>query len=217
MKRKVLPLAIILSFLIPVFIGIGVNAWPSHLIEWEKNDHTFFCHAGIFNESVGGIVMLTVTPTGADINVGEEFSVTIAISGFLEAANMHVTVGISARYGDNDEFFYKVQDLGGGSYLMDHAEIGLDSSGNGNSTVTLIIYAPTTLGNYTLNIYATEGGEDFGSKHAINWVETTAEIEVVEAAAAAAPGIPGFDIFIIASVALLAAVPLILIIRRKRK
>jgi hypothetical protein len=160
--------------------------------------------------------MLTVTPTGADINAGEEFSVTIAISGFTEAANMVTVVGVSARFGDNDKFFFKVQDLGGGSYVMDHDEIGLDSSGNGNTTATLIFYAPATLGNYTLIIHATEGGEDFGTKKAIDWVEASVLIEVVEAAVTA-PGIPGFDLFIITSVGLLTAVPLILIIRRKRR
>ncbi|HEC40906.1 hypothetical protein LCGC14_1176670 [marine sediment metagenome] len=217
MKRKNITLGIILSFVIATFIGIGANAWPGHMIEWEKTDHGSFCHAGLYNESVGGIVMLTVTPTGNDINAGEEFSVTIAISGFTEAANMVTTVGVSARFGDNDEFFFKVQDLGVDGYIMDHVEIGLDSSGNGNSTATLIFYAPTTLGNYTLIIHATEGGESYPTAKAIDWVETSVEIEVVEAAAAADPGIPGFDIFIIASVALLTAVPIILIIRRKRK
>jgi hypothetical protein len=217
MKRKVIPLAIVLSFVFAAFIGIGANAWPSHLIEWEKTDHTFFCHAGAYNESVGGTVGLTVTPTGADINPGEEFSVTIAITNFTEAANMHVTVGVSARFGDNDEFFFKVQDLGGGEYLMDHGEIGIEGTGDGNNTITLIFYAPTTIGNYSLIIHAAEGGESFGTKHAIIWAEATAPIEVVEAPPAAPPGIPGFDVFIIVSVGLLTAVPIILIIRRKRK
>ncbi|MHA2035494.1 MAG: hypothetical protein ACW98X_03615 [Promethearchaeota archaeon] len=216
MRKKIIPLLIVVSFVFTVFIGIGVNAWPSHMIEWEKTDHTYFCHAGTYNESVGGIVGLTVTPTGADINPGEEFSVTISVTGFTEAAWRHVVVGVSARFGDNDEFFFKVQDLGGGDYLMDHGEIGVEGDGDGNNTITLIFFAPTTIGNYSLVIHATEGGEDFATKQAIVWVEAIALIEVVEPTVLP-PGIPGFDVFIIVSVGLLTAVPIILIIRRKRK
>jgi hypothetical protein len=181
MKKKVLPLAIVLLIIVGTFIGIGANAWPSHMIEWEKTDHTYFCHAGAYNESISGVVTLTVTSTGADINPGEEFSVEIAITGFTED------------------------------------EIGLDSSGNGNSTATLIFFAPTVIGTYSLVIHATEGGESFGTKKAIDWVEAIATIEVVESTDPPAPGIPGFDVFIIVSVGLLSVVPLILIIRRKRK
>jgi hypothetical protein len=210
MNKKFLRLFIIVFF---VFAIIGtVNAWPGYLIEWEETDHGS-CHAGTYTESAGTLTA-TVSPlntTTATIDPGTQFNVTLTITGFTAAANKHVLVGISARLTNNHDFFFGVQNYTG-NLEATAFDVGLDSSGNGNNTVTIITYAPTTGGTHTLTIVAVEGGESFGTVQPFNYLKTQITVTVRSSG-----GIPGFGLVYIVSFGLLAVVPLVFVIHRKNK
>jgi hypothetical protein len=210
MNKKFLRLFIIVFF---VFAIIGtVNAWPGYLIEWEETDHGS-CHAGTYTESAGTLTA-TVSPlntTTATIDPGTQFNVTLTITGFTAAANKHVLVGISARISNNHDFYFGVQNYTG-NLEATAFEVGLDSSGNGNNTVTIITYAPTTGGTHTLTIVAVEGGESFGTVQPFNYLKTQITVTVRSSG-----GIPGFGLVYIVSFGLLAVVPLVFVIHRKNK
>jgi hypothetical protein len=208
MNKKIFRMFIIFFF---VFAVIGtVSAWPSHMLELEKTDHGS-CHFGTYTVGTGALTA-TVTPAGAK-TPGQEFTVVLDINGFTEAANEHVMVGVSARLADNHEFFLGVQE-DAGEYYADGEEVGLDSSGDANNTVTLVFFAPNTDGNYTLSIIAAEGGESFPTAHAFDYLELLIDVEVVTPAAGGG-GIPGFDLGIMLIVGLITSAPIVLIILRK--
>ncbi|MFX0021490.1 MAG: hypothetical protein ACFE9S_04140 [Candidatus Hermodarchaeota archaeon] len=210
MNKKFLRLFIIVFF---VFAIIGtVNAWPGYLIEWEETDHGS-CHAGTYTETTGTLAA-TVSPvntTTVTIDPGTQFNVTLTITGFTAAANKHVLVGISARISNNHGFFFGVQNYSG-NLEATAFEVGLDSSGNGNNTVTIIVYAPTTGGTHTLTIVAVEGGESFGTVQPFNYIKTQITVTVKSSG-----GIPGFGLIFIFVSVVLAVIPIVLIIRRKNK
>lgn len=212
MNKRFLQFFIIFFF---IFATVGtVSAWPAYMIEWEENDHGS-CHAGTYTEAAGTL-SATVTPantTSVILEPGTQFNVTLNIIGFTVAANKHVYVGISARIGDNHGFFFGVHNLTGelGSNLF---EVGLDGSGNGNDTVTLIVYAPTTGGSHTLILVAVEGGESYGTVHPFDYIKTEISVTVRSTATG---GIPGYNLFFIISVGIITTIPIILIILRKRK
>ncbi|MFX1504040.1 MAG: hypothetical protein ACFFDH_23975 [Promethearchaeota archaeon] len=211
MNKKFLRLFIIVFF---IFAIIGtVSAWPGYLIEWEETDHGS-CHAGTYTEAAGTLAA-TVSPvniTTTTIDPGTQFNVTLAITGFTAAASKHVLVGISARISNNHNFFFGVQNYSG-SLEATAFEVGLDSSGDGNNTVTLIVYAPTTGGTHTLTIVAVEGGESFGTVQPFNYLKTTITVTVKSSGG----GIPGFGLIFILTSGLIAVVPIVLVIMRKRK
>lgn len=210
MNKKFLRLFILVFF---VFAIIGtVNAWPGYLIEWEETDHGS-CHAGTYTESAGTLAA-TVSPvntTTATIDPGTQFNVTLTITGFTAAANKHVLVGISARISDNHGFFFGVQNYSG-NLEATAFEVGLDSSGNGNNTVTIVVYAPTAGGTHTLTIVAVEGGESFGTVQPFNYLKTQITVTVKSSG-----GIPGFGLVYIVAFGLLAVIPLVFVIYRKNK
>jgi hypothetical protein len=210
-NKKIFRMFIVFFF---VFVAIGtVSAWPSHMIEWEKTDHGS-CHFGSYTVSTSGVMSATLTSSGTK-EPGEEFSVTIDITGFTEAADEHVMIGFSARLADNDEFFLGVQE-DEGAFFAEGVEVGLDSSGDANNTVTLVFFAPTTDGNYTLSIIAAEGGESFPTAHAFDYIELLINV-VVETPASGGGAIPGFDLLVITGVGLLTVVTVLLIVVRKGK
>ncbi|MFW9970630.1 MAG: hypothetical protein ACFFDF_10550 [Candidatus Odinarchaeota archaeon] len=202
----------IIVFFIFAIIGT-VSAWPGYLIEWEETDHGS-CHAGTYTVAAGTLAA-TVSPvniTTTVIDPGTQFNVTLAITGFTAAADKHVVVGISARISDNHGFFFGVQNYSG-NLEATAFEVGLDSSGNGNNTVTLIAYAPTTSGKHTLTIVAVEGGESFGTVQPFNYLKTTITVTVKSSGG----GIPGFGLIFILTSGLIAVVPIVLVVLRKRK
>ncbi|MFX1572578.1 MAG: hypothetical protein ACFFB0_07510 [Promethearchaeota archaeon] len=208
MKKKIFRIFIIFLF---VFAAIGtVNAWPGHMIEWEKKDHGS-CHSGEYTVGSGGLTGV-VTPTGTK-TPGQQFTVELDIKGFTEAANKHVVVGVSARLADNNKFYLGVQEEDDAHYA-EGVEVGLDSSGNANNTVILEFYAPTEDGNYTLSIIAAEGGESYATAHAFNYLELLIPTEVVTPKKGGET-IPGFDLYIILTVGLLTSVPIVLMVIRK--
>ncbi|MHA2006755.1 MAG: hypothetical protein ACXACP_14085 [Candidatus Hodarchaeales archaeon] len=210
MNKKIFRLFFVSIF---VFAVIGtVSAWPSDMLEWEKTDHGS-CHFGSYTVGTGAL-SATITPAGAK-EPGQQITIVFDINGFTEAANKHVVIGISARLEDNNEFFLGVQE-DQGSYFADHAEVGLDSSGDANNTVTLVLFAPTTDGNYTLSVIACEGGEGYGSWIPFNYLELLIEVEVLTPTGGSA-AIPGFDLPILLSVGFITGAPLALIILRKRR
>ncbi|MHA2400443.1 MAG: hypothetical protein ACXADU_16335 [Promethearchaeota archaeon] len=210
MNKKIFRLFIIFFFVVAI-VGTA-TAWPSHMIEWEKADHGS-CHFGSYTVGSGGL-MATVTPSGTKAP-GQQFTVVIDINGFTEAADEHVLVGVSARLADNNEFFLGVQE-DAGAYYAEGIEVGLDSSGNANNTVSLVFFAPAEDGNYTLSIIAAEGGESFPTAHAFDYLELLLDVEVVTPTGGGG-AIPGFDIFIILSVGLITAAPIVLMVLRKRR
>ncbi|MFX1277930.1 MAG: hypothetical protein ACFFA3_00835 [Promethearchaeota archaeon] len=212
MKKKFLRLSIILFFVLAI-VGT-VSAWPGYLIEWEETDHGS-CHAGTYTES-SGTLSATVSPanaTTAVVDPGTRFNVTLDITGFTDAANKHVLVGISGQLGDNHNFFFGTHDYMG-ELQATAFEVGLDASGNANNTVTLIVYAPTKGGKHTLTIVAVEGGESFGTVQSFNYLKTEITVTVKSTAGG---DIPGFELIFIFGSGLLTLIPLILIILRKRK
>ncbi|MFX1301937.1 MAG: hypothetical protein ACFE9X_01130 [Promethearchaeota archaeon] len=214
MNKKFLQL-FILSFFIFAIVGT-VSAWPDYLTEWEETDHGGAnCHAGTYTEAAGTL-SATVTPantTSVILEPGTQFNVTLDITGFTVAANMHVTVGVSARIGDNHGFFFGVHNLTG-EFASTIFEVGLDGSGNANNTVTLIVYAPVTGGSHTLILVAVEGGESFGDVHEFNYIKTEITVTVKSTAGG---DIPGFNIFFIISIGFITTVLVMIITIRKRK
>ncbi|MFW9823701.1 MAG: hypothetical protein ACFFE4_12230 [Candidatus Thorarchaeota archaeon] len=212
MNKKFLRLFIVLFFVITI-VGT-VSAWPGYLLEWEETDHGS-CHAGTYTE-VAGTLSATVTPantTSVTLDPGTHFNVTLTITGFTAAANKHVLVGISARISDNHGFFFGVHN-DTGELEATAFEVGLDASGDGNNTVTLIVFAPVTGGSHTLTIVAVEGGESFPTVQPFNYIKTQITVTVKSAAG----GIPGFELAFILASGLLAIVPItIIILRKKRK
>ncbi|MFW9895402.1 MAG: hypothetical protein ACFFD7_06330 [Candidatus Thorarchaeota archaeon] len=138
---------------------------------------------------------------------------TLTITGFTVAANKSVLVGISARLGDNHDFFFGLHNVSG-DLEATAFEMGLDASGNGNNTVTIIVYAPTTGGSHTLTIVAVEGGESFPTVSPFNYIKTQITVSVK---AVAAGGIPGFEIIFILAFGVLAVIPLVFFILHKKK
>ncbi|MFX1380271.1 MAG: hypothetical protein ACFFA4_14380 [Promethearchaeota archaeon] len=211
MNKKFLRLFIIVFF---VFAIVGtVSAWPGYMIEWEEMDHGS-CHAGTYTESAGTL-SATVSPVNISTDIidpGTQFNVTLTITGFTAAANKHVLVGISARISDNHGFFFGVQNHSGNLEAIAF-EVGLDSSGNGNNTVTLLVYAPVTGGAHTLTIVAVDGGESFATVQPFNYIKTTVTVTVKSSGGA----IPGYGLIFIIASGLLAVVPIVLVVIRKKK
>ncbi|MFX0038884.1 MAG: hypothetical protein ACFFCY_02580 [Promethearchaeota archaeon] len=212
MNKKFLRLFILVFF---IFAIIGtVSAWPGYMIEWEETDHGT-CHAGTYTESAGTL-SATISPaniTTAIIDPGTQFNVTLTITGFTAAANKHVLVGISARISDNHNFFFGVYNYSG-ELVSSAFEVGLDASGNGNSTVTMIVFAPVTGGSHTLTIVAVDGGESFPTVQPFNYIKTLITVTVKSTSAG---GIPGFELIFIFASALLAIIPIVLVILHKKK
>lgn len=212
MNKKYLRIFIVLFF---VFAIIGtVSAWPDHLIEWEETDHGS-CHAGTYTEAAGTL-SATITPantTTATLDPGTQFNVTLDITGFTVAANEHVAVGVSARIGDNDGFFFGVHNETG-HLEATLFEVGLDSSGNANNTVTLIVYAPVKGGTHTLILVAVEGGESVPTAHAFDYLKTEITVKVKSADGG---DIPGYSLIFIFAAGLIVIVPIILITLHRRK
>ncbi|MFW9941981.1 MAG: hypothetical protein ACFFFT_13140 [Candidatus Thorarchaeota archaeon] len=212
MKKKILPL-FILSFLVLAIIGT-VSAWPSYIIEWQETDHGS-CHGGTYTESVTGVMTATVDPSNATVDPGEQFTVTLSITSFAEAANHVIYVGISAKLGDNDDFFYGVQNISGEFHLESY-NTTLDGSGNSPAPITIVVYAPVKGGKYTLSIVALDGGEGgYGTWKPFDYIKTDITITVPGGGNGAE--IPGYNILIISAVGLLTLVPIAILILHKRK
>jgi hypothetical protein len=212
-NKKLLRLSIIFFFVIAI-IGT-VSAWPGYLTEWEETDHGS-CHAGTYTEA-SGTLSTTFNPlnaTTAVLDPGTQFNITVNISGFTAAANMFVYVGISARIGDNHDFFFGVHNESG-TLEATAFEVGLDSSGNSNHSVTLVVYAPVSGGSHTLVIVAVEGGESFGTVHPFNYLKT--EVIITVKSTSSGGGIPGYGLFLIFTSGLVAMIPIILVVLHKRR
>ena len=207
-KKKILTLILFTIFILGV-TGVA-TAWPGYMTEWQETDHGS-CHTGTYTESTSGFMTVTINPTG-ELDPGQQFNVTIEINNFTEAASKHIYVGISARLGDNHEFFLGVQNVSTDA-LMESFEVGLDASGNSNNTAKFVVYAPTQGGSYTFVIVALEGGESFPTAHPFDYVK--AGINVSVSSPPGMPGIPGYDLFIIIGIGIITVVPIGLLIRKK--
>jgi hypothetical protein len=208
LKKKLLSLILFTIFILGV-TGVA-TAWPGYMSEWEETDHGS-CHNGTYVESTAGYLNITINPTG-ELDPGQQFNVTIGINAFTEAASKHVYVGISARLGDNHEFFLGVQNASTDA-LLEAYEVDLDASGNSNNTAKFVVYAPNTGGSYTLVLVALEGGESLGTVHPFDYVK--AGINVNVSGVSSPPGIPGYDLFIIIGIGLITVVSISLLIRKK--
>jgi hypothetical protein len=211
MKKKILPI-FILTFFVLGIIG-SVSAWPSFLIEWQETDHGS-CHGGTYTESAVGVMTATVDPSNATVEPGKQFTVTLSITSFTEAANHEIYVGISAKLGNNDKFFYGVQNISGEFHLESY-NTTLDGSGNSLAPITILVYAPVKGGTYTLTIVALDGGEGgYGTWKPFDYIKTDIAITVPGSDGGA--DIPGYNILLITGVGFLTLVPIVIAILHKR-
>ncbi len=211
MKKKNLPI-LILTFLVVGVIGVA-SAWPGYMIEWQETDHGS-CHAGGYTVSATGAMTAIIDPANATLEPGEQFTVTLSITSFTEAANKDIFVGISAKLGNNDKFFYGVQNISG-EFHVESYNTTLDGSGDTTAPITIVVYAPTKGGTYTLTVVALEGGESYGTVQPFDYIKT--EIEITVPGGDGGADIPGYNIILISAVGLLTLVPIAFAIHHKRK
>jgi len=205
-KKKLLPLLVI-SILFIGIIGGGL-AYPSRMDTFTGASHSG-CH-GFSTVSSTGSITLT-SNQGTHLTPGQGFNLTAEISSFTEAITTdrgsECTIAVSPVRGDNGDFASPLSDP------IRYSEITLDGTG-ASGVVSFILLAPTTVGTYVLVV------------DAINAINHTADSSLpiifasanitITVGAAVVDGIPGYNIFIVISVSLLAAVPIVLVVRNKK-
>lgn len=206
MRKKTLISLTIVSILLLGTVG-GVLAYPSMIESFSGASHSG-CH-GFASPSSGGSITLS-SKEGTTLTPGQSFNLTAQITGFTEAITTErgseCSIAVAPTRGDNGDFASPLSDP------IRYAEITLDGTG-ASGVVSFILLAPSTAGTYVLVVDAV---------NAINHTDDSA-LPIIFASAnltitvgAEVEIIPGFSLFIIISVSFLAAVPIVLILRKKK-
>ncbi|MFX0017647.1 MAG: hypothetical protein ACFFBZ_00260 [Promethearchaeota archaeon] len=207
MKRKIIPLFIIASFLL-LLVG-GAVAFPSMIETFAGGSHGG-CHGLVSptTQSVGATVTVT-SVEGTSLTAGQQFTVNVVIENFTEALtidrNSEVSVAVPSTRGNNAVF---------GSILEDPIRlhgITLDSNGDSNVSISFKLIAPFTNGDYNLvvDVITAENHTD-GSELGIIYATDTLTLTVSGGA------IPGFELYTLFGVFIAVTTSIIIIVRRKK-
>lgn len=207
MKKIKLATLVTVSLLLLTAVG-GVIAYPSSIENFTGASHSG-CH-GFSTVSAGGAIILN-SDKGTTLSPGEKFNLTAQITGFTEAITTdrgsECSIAVSPVRGDNEDFSSPL------STPIRFSGVSLDGTG-ASGVISFILLAPGTAGTYLLVVDAVNGINHTAAA-ATSIIFASANMTITVSAATDA-GIPGFNLFIVVSVSLLAAVPLVLIVRRKR-
>lgn len=205
-KKALIPLTIV-SILLLGSVG-GVLAYPSMIESFTGGAHTG-CH-GFASPSVGGSIVLA-SDKGATLTPGQSFNLTAQITGFTEAITIErgseCSLAVAPTRGDNGDFASPLSDP------IRYAAVTLDGTG-ASGVVGFILLAPSDAGTYVLVVDAVNA-INHTDDSVLPIIFASANITIT-VGAAAVDGIPGYDLFIVISVSLLAFVPLVLIVRKKK-
>ena len=207
MKKIKIFTLVIVSVLFLTALGT-VIAYPSSIESFAGASHTG-CH-GFSTVSASGAIVLN-SDKGTTLSPGEEFNLTAEITGFTEAITTdrgsECSIAVAPTRGDNADFSSPL------SVPIRFSGVPLDGTG-ASGVISFILLAPTTAGTYSLVVDAINGiNHTASAATSIIFASATMTITVTAAPAA---GIPGFNLFIVVSVSLLAVIPLVLIVRKKR-
>ena len=205
-KNKLFPL-IVVSVLFLGSLGGGL-AYPSLIETFTGASHSG-CH-GFSTVSNSGTITLT-SKEGTTLTPGQSFNLTAEITGFTEAITTErgseCSIAVSPVRGDNGDFSSPLSDP------IRYAGITLDGTG-ASGVVSFILLAPNVVGTYVLVVDAINA-INHTDDSALPIIFASANLTIT-VAAAAAETIPGFNLFIVISVGLLAAVPIVLVVRKKK-
>jgi hypothetical protein len=157
MKKLVKALILIsIGFLLPISMTKSYSS--STISNFPGPGHTFDfgCHSDSIS-FVAGTVNLT-SSKGNNVNAGDQFIISVNITGFTDAAGQLITLGFSSQRSDNNKFGFNPGFV---------ADLSINSSGNAdvkNFTVT----ASSTGGTFTIVADALSGSIG-GSDEAFNW------------------------------------------------
>ncbi|MFX1588230.1 MAG: hypothetical protein ACFFC1_08750 [Promethearchaeota archaeon] len=207
MKKRIIPLLIISSFLL-ITIG-GVVAYPSSIETFAGGSHTG-CHAGVSptTESVGATVTCN-SVEGTSLNAGQQFTINVVIENFTEALtidrNSMVSVAVPRTRGDNAAFGTLLEDP-----IREH-DVTLDVNGDSNVSVTFNLIAPFTNGDYDIivDVLAAANHTD-GSALGIIYATDTLSITVSGGL------IPGFEVYTLIGVLIITTASILMIVRRRK-
>ena len=208
MQKKTLIPLVIVSILFLGTIG-GVIAYPSMIETFTGGSHTG-CH-GFSTVSAGGSIALA-SDKGTSLTPGQSFNLTAQITGFTEAITIdrgsECSLAVAPTRGDNGDFASPLSDP------IRYAGVTLDGTG-ASGVVSFILLAPAAAGTYILIVDAVNAiNHTAGS--ALPIIFASANLTITVGAGAEEAAIPGFNLIIVASVSLLAAVPIVLIVRKKK-
>jgi len=204
-KKSIIPLSIVLVLLFGT-IG-GVVAFPS-MIEGFTGDLHSGCH-GFSTPSASGSITLG-SSAGTTLTSGQLFNLTAQITGFTEAITgdrgSECSIAVAPTRGDNGDFASPLSDP------IRYAGVTLDGSGN-SGEVGFMLLAPATPGSYVVVVDAVNGVNHTAGS-ALPIIFASANLTITVGAAEAA--IPGFNLLIVISISILAAVPIVLIVRKRK-
>lgn len=204
-KKTLIPLTIV-SILLLGTVG-GVLAYPSMIETFTGAAHGG-CH-GFATPSSGGSITLA-SKEGTTLTPGQSFNLTAQITGFTEAITIErgseCSIAVAPTRGDNGDFASPLSDP------IRQAEITLDGTG-ASGVVSFILLAPSTAGTYVL-VVDVVNAINHTSDSALPIIFISANLTITVGAEVEI--IPGFDLFIIITVSFLAAVPIVLIVRKKK-
>ena len=205
-KRTIIPLAIV-SILLLGTVGGGL-AYPSMIETFTGGSHTG-CHGFASPSASGSITLASIE--GTTLTPGQSFNLTAQITGFTEAIiaerGSECSLTVAPTRGDNGDFASPLSDP------IRYAGVTLDGTG-ASGVVSFMLLAPSTAGVYILVVDAVNA-INHTDDSALPIIFASANITIT-VGAAAVDGIPGFNLLIVISVSLLAAVPIVLIVRKKK-
>jgi len=208
MQKKTLIPLVIVSILFLGTVG-GVIAYPSMIETFSGGAHTG-CH-GFATPSAGGSIVLA-SDKGTSLTPGQSFNLTAQITGFTEAITTErgseCSIAVATTRGDNGDFASPLSDP------IRYAGVTLDGTG-ASGVVSFILLAPVATGTYVLVVDAVNA-INHTDDSPLPIIFASANLTITVAAEAEEAAIPGFNLIIIASVSLLAAVPVVLIVRKKK-
>ncbi|MHA2287371.1 MAG: hypothetical protein ACXABG_01165 [Promethearchaeota archaeon] len=206
-KRSIIPLSIVLILLLGT-VG-GVIAFPSMIETFTGAAHSG-CH-GFSTPSAGGSITLG-SSAGTTLTTGQEFNLTAQITGFTEAITgdrgSECSLAVAPTRGDNGDFASPLSDP------IRYSGVTLDGSGD-SGVVGFILLAPSAPGSYMVVVDAVNG-INHTDDSALPIIFASANLTITVGAEAADAAIPGFNLFIVISVGILAAVPIVLIVRKRK-
>ncbi|NHJ20959.1 MAG: hypothetical protein EAX91_08460 [Candidatus Lokiarchaeota archaeon] len=208
MKKIKLFTLVTVSVLFLTALGT-VIAYPSSIESFAGASHTG-CH-GFSTVSASGAIVLN-SDKGTTLSPGEKFNLTAEITGFTEAITIdrgsECSIAVAPTRGDNADFASPL------SVPIRFSGVPLDGTG-ASGVISFILLAPATAGTYSLVVDAINGINHTASA-ATSIIFASATMTITVTAAAPAAGIPGFNLLIVVSVSLLAVIPLVLIVRKKK-
>jgi hypothetical protein len=206
-KRTLIPLTIV-SILFLGTIG-GVIAYPSMIEGFTGGAHGG-CH-GFSTPSSGGSIVLA-SDKGTTLTPGQTFNLTAQITGFTEAITnergSECSIAVATTRGDNSDFASPLSDP------LRYAGVTLDGTG-ASGIVSFILLAPAATGTYVLVVDAVNA-INHTDDSPLPIIFASANLTITVGAEAEAAAIPGFNLIVVVSVSLLAAVPIVLIVRKKK-